>query len=71
MQLSSADTIVFFKKKSKFFFAPENMKKPPSKVAHNRPPLFFSVLARLPKQPKNRNTVPPKARTGYLDWGQT
>ena len=35
------------------------------------PQLFFSVLARLPKQPKNRNPIPPKAllrRTGYLDW---
>ena len=48
------------------------MKKTPSKVAHNRPRTFFSVLARLPKRPKNRNPVPPKAkycRTGYLDWG--
>ena len=48
------------------------MKKTPSKVAHNRPRPFFSLLARLPKLPKNRNPVPPKApyfRTGYLDWG--
>ena len=47
------------------------MKKPPSKVAHNRPPAFFYVLARLPKWPKNRNPVQPKApycSTGYLDW---
>ena len=40
---------------------PENMKKTPSKIAHNRPPTFFYVLARLPKWPRNRNPVPPKA----------
>ena len=47
------------------------MNKPTSKVADNRPRPFFSVLVRLPKRPKNRNPVPPKApecRTGYLDW---
>ena len=35
MQLFSADAIVFSKKKNQFLFDPENMKKPPSKVAHN------------------------------------
>ena len=44
-----------------YFFAPGNMKKPPSKVAHNLLRPFFSALARLPKRPKNRNPVPPKA----------
>ena len=39
MQIFSADTIVFKKKKK--LFDPENMKKLPSKVAHNRPPTFF------------------------------
>ena len=37
------------------FFDPKNKKKPPSKVAHNRPPMFFSVLpktAGLPRQLK-------------------
>ena len=58
MQLFSTDAIVFSKKKSNFFFDPEKMKKLPSKVAHNRPLTFFSVLARLPKRPKNRNPVP-------------
>ena len=58
MQLFSADASVF---KTRFFFDPENMKKPPSKVAYNRPPTFFYVLARLPKRPRNRNPVPPKA----------
>jgi hypothetical protein len=33
-----------FKINLKCFFDPENMKKTPSKVAHNRPPMFFSVL---------------------------
>ena len=44
----------------KIFLDPENMKKTPLKVAHNWPRPFFSVLARLPKRPKNRNPVPPK-----------
>ena len=43
MQLLSAETTIF-QKKSKCFFAPDNMKKPPSKVAHNHPKFFFSVL---------------------------
>ena len=30
-----------FKKKFKKILDPENMKKTPSKVAHNRPPTFF------------------------------
>ena len=47
MQLFSADAI----------FDPENMKKPPSKVAHNRPPTFFHLLARMPKWPRNRNLI--------------
>ena len=58
MQLFSADATIFKKKKK---IGPENMKKPPSKVAHNRPRPFFSVLAWLPKLPKNRNPVPQKA----------
>ena len=60
MQLFSADATIF-KKKIKKKIVPENMKKTPSKVAHNRPRPFFSVLAWLPKRPKNRNPVPPKA----------
>ena len=35
-------------------------------VAHNRPRPFFSVLARLPKRPKNRNSVPPKVSLAVL-----
>ena len=61
MQLFSADDIEFFKIIKKKKIDPENMKKPPSKVAHNRPQLFFYVLARLPKRPRNRNSIPPKA----------
>ena len=49
MHLFSADTIVFSKKTLNFYFDPENMKKTPSKVAHN------------PKRPRNRNLVPPKS----------
>ena len=61
MQLFKADAIVFSEKFKKKVFDPENMKTPPSKVAHNRPPTFFCVLAWLPKRPRNRNPVPPKA----------
>ena len=42
MQLYSADATIFSKKKIRIFFAPQNIKKLPSKVAHNptRPPDF-------------------------------
>ena len=40
MQLFIADATMFLKKKN-IFFAPENMKKLPSKVAHNWPRPFF------------------------------
>jgi hypothetical protein len=40
MQLFSADAIVFSS-----FFDPKNMKKTPSKVAHNRPRLELVTLA--------------------------
>ena len=42
--LFSADATILSKDISNSFFAHENMKKPPSKVAHNRPRPFFSVL---------------------------
>jgi hypothetical protein len=58
MQLFSADAIVFSKKKKKY--DPENVKNPPSKVAHNRPPTFFYVLARLPKEAKTEITYHQK-----------
>ena len=47
MQLFSADTRVFLKF-IKIFFAPENIKKTPSKVAHNRPPISFFSIANRP-----------------------
>ena len=51
MQLSSVDAIVFSKKKKKKNFDPENMKKTPSKVAHNRPQLFFMYWPGCPNGP--------------------
>ena len=42
MQLFSADAIVFSKKFKKKIDL-ENMKKPPSKVAHNQPITFFFI----------------------------
>ena len=50
MQLFSADTTIFKKK----HFAYENMKKPPSKVAHYRPQ-FFLIIANRPKTSPNLN----------------
>ena len=44
MQLFSSDATLFLKKFKKKNFAPENMKKTPKKVAHNRPrPFFFCI----------------------------
>ena len=51
-------TLKFFQKEFKFFFAPENMKKTPSKVAHNRPTHFFSVLPTGPKSAQITFSVP-------------
>ena len=36
-----------------YFFAPGNMKKTPSKVAHNRPP-FFQYCQTAQNQPKSQ-----------------
>ena len=53
MQLFSADAIVF-SKKLKIKFGIKNMKKLPSKIAHNQPK-FFSSTAKLPKTSTNLN----------------
>ena len=53
MQLFSADAIVFSK---------QNMKKAPSKVAHNRPPTFFlwtGPAAQTAQKQKSRTTKSP------------
>ena len=60
MQFFSADVKVFVKNLKKKI-GHENMKKVHLKVAHNRPPTFFYVLARLPKWTRSRNPLPPKA----------
>jgi hypothetical protein len=57
MQLFSVDSTIF-KKKIKFYFDLENMKKPSSKVAHNWPPNFFSVLPTSPKSAQILYSVP-------------
>ena len=62
MQLFSADAIVFSKKKIKKNFDPENMKKLPSKVAHNRPPTFFfntGPAAQTAQKQKSRTPESP------------
>ena len=53
MQLLSAEAKIFLKKIN-LFFAPENMKKLLSKVAHNHPNFFFSIANR-PKTSPNLN----------------
>ena len=52
MQLFRADTRVFLKKKY-FFFAHENIEKLPSKVAHNRPQIFFQYCQPTQNHPKS------------------
>ena len=47
-----------FLKGLKLFFAPENMKKTPSKVAHNWPRPFFSVLPTGPNPAQISIPVP-------------
>ena len=46
-------TIQYLKNELNHFFAPENMKKPPSKVAHNRPSIFFQYSQPAQNQPKS------------------
>ena len=61
MQLFSVDATVFFKI-FYHFFAPENMKKTPSKVAHNRPPTFFlctGPAAQTAQEQKSHTTKSP------------
>ena len=61
MQLFSADAIVF-KNIYIYFFDPENMKKPPLKVAHNRPPTFFlctGLAAQTAQKQISRTTKSP------------
>ena len=51
-----------FKKILNFFFDPENMKKLPQKVAHNRPPTFFLCIgpaAQTAQKQKSRTTKSP------------
>ena len=52
MQLFSADATMFSILFFVFFF--ENMKKSPSKVAHNRPRLFFLYCQPAQIQPKSQ-----------------
>ena len=50
------------KKILNFFFDPENMKKLPQKVAHNRPPTFFLCIgpaAQTAQKQKSRTTKSP------------
>ena len=60
MQLFSVDATML--KKDSISFAPKNMKKPPSKVAHNGPrPFFFSTVpaAQTAHKQKSRTTKSP------------
>jgi hypothetical protein len=59
MQLFSVDATIYknFLNRNKNF-APENMKKLLSKVAHNWPKTFFSVLPTDPKSAQISYSVP-------------
>ena len=63
MQLFSADAIVFSKNLKNIFFDPENMKKPPSKVAHNWPQFLFHK--NLP--PRNFSIMTLKSMLGHVE----
>ena len=69
MQLFSADTKVFSKKKKKKI-DPENMINPPSKVSIIGPQLFFQYwpAAQTAQKQKYHNPKSPLLQTGYLDW---
>ena len=56
MQLLSADSTIL-KNKFKFFFAHENMKKPPSKVVHNWHKFFFQYCQPAQNQPESQFLV--------------
>ena len=43
--------VMYFFKKNQVSFAPENMKKTPSKVAHNQPQFYFQYWPGCPNQP--------------------
>ena len=71
MQLFSADAIVFSKKFVILFFDPENMKKKPSKFAHNQPQTFFMYWPGCSNGPQTEILYlqkPLNAGLGYLDW---
>ena len=57
MQIFSADATLSFLKNT-FFLAHDNVEKPPSKDAHNRPQFFFSVLPTGPKPAQIPISVP-------------
>ena len=67
MQLFSSDATIFIKVAG-HFFALENMKKPPSEVADNRPRIFFfstGPAAQSAQKQKSRTTKSPLM---HLDW---
>ena len=74
MQLLSANAIVFSKKNPKNF-DPENMKKPPSKVTHNRPPpsFFFCTgpAAQTAQKQKSRTPKSPLMQDWVFRLGST
>ena len=68
MQLFSADATMFFKENLRnIFFAPENMKKTPSKVAHNRPRPFFFITGLAAQTAQKQNSRTTK-RPLMQDW---
>ena len=54
MQLFSANTTIFLKRFDIIFLPLKTWKKPPSKVAHNWPPIFFQYCQTAQIQPKSQ-----------------
>ena len=59
MQLFSEDATIYIFKRFNIFFAHENMKKSPSKVAHNRPRLSTGLAAQTAQKQKSGTTKSP------------
>ena len=68
MQIFSADAEVFSNKILNFF-CPENMKKPPSKVAHNRPQFFLCTGPAAQKAKKQNSRITKSPLMQDWVWG--
>ena len=68
MQIFNVDAAMFFFMKFQLFFAHENMKKTPSKVAHNLPKHFFQYCQPAQNQPKSHILFHKNGSLGNFDY---